>query len=175
MEEWTSGYLNKFMMRATSVVHRVGPGERIFTGIFTIPDAHRTTCVTRVQPCLGAQSHASYVLLFSRSVVSDSFATSWDCSLPGSSVHGISQVRMLEWAAISFSRGYSPSRDWTHVSCIDRQEPPVSHLGNPAHSTCTHCQLVRDHRHVCLATPTSPQTNIPCINSLIIALHPMLP
>ena len=30
-----------------------------------------------------------------------------DCSLPGSSVRGISQARILEWVAISFSRGYS--------------------------------------------------------------------
>ena len=30
-----------------------------------------------------------------------------DCSLPGSSVHGIPQAGMLEWAAISFSRGPS--------------------------------------------------------------------
>ena len=28
-----------------------------------------------------------------------------DCSLPGSSVHGILQARILEWVAISFSRG----------------------------------------------------------------------
>ena len=32
-----------------------------------------------------------------------------DCSPPGSSVHGILQARMLEWVAISFSRGSSPS------------------------------------------------------------------
>ena len=31
-----------------------------------------------------------------------------DCSLPGSSVHGISQARILEWVAISFSRGFFP-------------------------------------------------------------------
>ena len=37
---------------------------------------------------------------------------------PGSSVHGISQVRILEWVAISFSRGYSWPRDRTRVSCI---------------------------------------------------------
>ena len=30
-----------------------------------------------------------------------------DCSPPGSSVHGISQARILEWVAISFSRGFS--------------------------------------------------------------------
>ena len=33
-------------------------------------------------------------------------------------VHGILQVRTLEWAAISFSRGSSQPRDQTHVSCI---------------------------------------------------------
>ena len=41
-----------------------------------------------------------------------------DCSLPGSSVHGISQARILEWGAISFSRASSWPRDWTWVSCI---------------------------------------------------------
>ena len=43
-----------------------------------------------------------------------------DCSLPGSSVHGISQSRILEWVAISFSSGSSQPRDWTHVSCTGR-------------------------------------------------------
>ena len=41
-----------------------------------------------------------------------------DCSLPGSSVHGISQARILEWVAIPFSRGSSRPRDQTLVSCI---------------------------------------------------------
>ena len=41
-----------------------------------------------------------------------------DCSLPGSSVHGILQARILEWAAISFSKGSSQPRDQTRVSCI---------------------------------------------------------
>ena len=41
-----------------------------------------------------------------------------DCSLPGSSVHGILQARILEWVAISFSRGSSRTRDRTWVSCI---------------------------------------------------------
>ena len=41
-----------------------------------------------------------------------------DCSLPGSSVHGISQARRLEWVAIFFSRGSSWPRYWTPVSCI---------------------------------------------------------
>ena len=46
---------------------------------------------------------------------------SMDCSLPGSSVHGIFPTIVLEWTAISFSRGYSQPRDWTLVSCIGRQ------------------------------------------------------
>ena len=41
-----------------------------------------------------------------------------DCSLPGSSIHGILQARILEWVAISFSRGSSPPRDWTQISHI---------------------------------------------------------
>ena len=41
-----------------------------------------------------------------------------DCSPPGSFVHGIFQVRILEWVVISFSRGSSRLRDRTQVSCI---------------------------------------------------------
>ena len=39
-----------------------------------------------------------------------------DCSLPGSSVHGILQARILEWVAMPSSRGSSRLRDRTHVS-----------------------------------------------------------
>ena len=41
-----------------------------------------------------------------------------DCSPPGSSVHGILQARILEWVAISFSKGSSRPRDQTQVSCL---------------------------------------------------------
>ena len=55
--------------------------------------------------CLG-------LLLFSRLVMSNSFAghrhEPTDCSPPGSSVHGILQVRILEWVAVPSSRGLSP-------------------------------------------------------------------
>ena len=43
---------------------------------------------------------------------------SMDCSLSGSSVHGIFQARVLERIAISFSRGSSRSRNQTWVSCV---------------------------------------------------------
>ena len=41
-----------------------------------------------------------------------------DCSPPGSSIHGILQARILEWVAISFSRGSSQPKDRTRVSHI---------------------------------------------------------
>ena len=44
------------------------------------------------------------------------FATLMDA--PGSSVHGIFQARILEWVAISFSRGSSQPRDQAHIICI---------------------------------------------------------
>ena len=44
-----------------------------------------------------------------------------DYSLPGSSVHEILQARILEWVAISFSRGSSQPRDRNHISCIGRR------------------------------------------------------
>ena len=53
----------------------------------------------------------------SRSVVSD-FLHPMDCSPPGPSVRGILQARILEWVAISFSRGSSQSRNRTWISCI---------------------------------------------------------
>ena len=40
------------------------------------------------------------------------------CSLPGSSVHGILQARILEWITVSFSRGSSRPRDWIQISRI---------------------------------------------------------
>ena len=56
--------------------------------------------------------------------VTQSRATLWDpmdCSPPRSSVHGISQVRILEWVAFSLSRGSSRPRDRTCISCMGRR------------------------------------------------------
>ena len=62
-----------------------------------------------------------YFLYESESEVAQSCRTlcdSMDCSLPGSSVHGIFQARILEWVAISFSMRSSPPRNRTWVSHI---------------------------------------------------------
>ena len=54
-----------------------------------------------------------------------------DCSLPLFSIHGIFQARVLEWAAISSSRGSSRPRDRTWVSCIaGRRFYRLSHQGS---------------------------------------------
>ena len=54
-----------------------------------------------------------------------------DYSLPGSSVHGISQARILEGIAISFSRGSSWPRDWTRFSCLAGRFFTTETLGKP--------------------------------------------
>ena len=55
------------------------------------------------------------------------------CSPPGSSVHGISQARILKWVAISFSRRSSWPRDWTCVfssPALQANSLPLSHRGS---------------------------------------------
>ena len=79
-----------------------------------------------------------------------------DCSPPGSSVHGILQARILEWVAISFSKGSFWPRDRTRVSCITgrfftfwatRKTPlPVKHVENMCY---------QDANHTCLFQLTS--------------------
>ena len=64
----------------------------------------------------------SYVL--SRFSQCPTLCNPMDNSLPGSSVHGILQARILEWVVMPFSRGSSPPRDQTcisSVSCIGRR------------------------------------------------------
>ena len=55
--------------------------------------------------------------MVSHSVMFDSLSP-MDCSLPGSSIHGILQVKILEWVAIPFTRGSSWPRDKTQISYI---------------------------------------------------------
>ena len=72
-------------------------------------------------------SYTSLYLMYMRVKSLQSCLTLWypmDCSLPGSSVHGILQARILEWDAMPSSRGSSQPRDWTYSSyifCIGRQ------------------------------------------------------
>ena len=65
-------------------------------------------------------------------LVAQSSLTLWgpmDCSLPGVSVHGILQVRKLEWVAITFSRGSSPPTDQT-LLILQEDSLHLSHQGS---------------------------------------------
>ena len=85
-------------------------------------DAFELCCWRRLLRVLwiGRRSNQS-VLKESENEVTQSCPTlcdPMDCSLSGSSIHGIFQARVLEWIVISFSRGSSQSRNRTWVSCI---------------------------------------------------------
>ena len=78
----------------------------------------------------------SYVCLFSPSAC-PTLCDPMNCSLPGSSIHGIFQERILEWVAISSPRGSSSPRNQTHicyVSCIGRSSLPLVPPGKTHHS-----------------------------------------
>ena len=75
-----------------------------------------------------------------------------DFSLPGSSVHGILQAKVLGWVIISFSRGSSQPRDRTQVSCVSSTGRWIlyqwRHLGSSyVHCvyihTCTLCNIIQ--------------------------------
>ena len=65
-------------------------------------------------------SLSSFLLFFSLPLVTKLYRLLQPpglCSPPGSSVHRILQARILEWVAMSFSRGSSRPRNWTQASC----------------------------------------------------------
>ena len=69
-----------------------------------------------------------------------------DSSPPGSSVHRILQARILEWVAVSFSRGSSWPRDQTCVSCLDRQI--LSHWATWEAPASSMRDYRRDYKHL---------------------------
>ena len=69
----------------------------------------------------------------------------FDCSPPGSFVHGISQARIVEWVEISSSRGSSRPRDWAHVSCVSCSDRGILTAAPPVKSREHGCMFV----HIC--------------------------
>ena len=98
------------------------PGDHLNSGI----DPRLLHC----RQILYHLSHQFSSVQFSSSVVSD-LCDPMDCSLPGSSVHRIFQARILEWVAISSSRGSSWPRDRTCISCIAGKFFPAEPPGKP--------------------------------------------
>ena len=115
-----------------------------------------------------------------------------NCTLPGTSVHGIYWVRILEWVAISSSRGSSPPRDQTHVAYITGRlfttDPPgkplrnititlnllqFSSLAQPCPSLwapmdCSTPGLPVHHQH-----PEPTQTPVYCVGDAVQPSHPL--
>ena len=87
-------------------------------------------------------------MLFSCQVMSDSFCSAMDCSPPGSSVHGISQARRLEWVAIWSSRVLpNPGIDLRlkQVSCIAGGVFTAEPLGSPYNLEERHEQKINKY------------------------------
>ena len=82
-----------------------------------------------------------------------------DCSLPGSSVSGTFQARILELVAMPFFRVSSWPRDWIHVSCIAAgfftDESPGRQMGIVTQLCPTLC----DRPHVLYSPWNSPGQN----------------
>ena len=107
---------------------KAGPGP----GFGRIPTLTRGTDLSQVQvPCrLGntSQTLCSLVcVLVTQSCLT--LCDHMDCSLPSSPVHGIFQVRILEWVVISFSRGY-PGPE------IEPRSPELQADALPSESYC---------------------------------------
>ena len=118
------------VLTTETLVLNGGLGKKKYrhTGLQTIPKP----CVSTVksQGCL-----LSFVFAESEWEVRDSVCLTlcdrMDCSLPGSSVNGIFLARILQWVAISYSRGSSWPRDWMGISCIGRRFFTAESLGKP--------------------------------------------
>ena len=97
-----------------------------------------------------------------------------DGSPPLSSVHGILQTRILEGVAMPSSRGSSPPRDRTYISCIEGRFFTIEPLGKPKHShqgkgQITNCptKLLKNNNQLLSAGTGGPQHTAPksCVHS----------
>ena len=83
-----------------------------------------------------------------------------DCSLPGSSIHGIFQTRILEWVAISFSKESSQARDETRVSGTAGRHLTVQAPREASGYTLLQITQINDRTH-CRADATIQRLVIP--------------
>ena len=97
-----------------------------------------------------------------------------DCSLPGSSVNGILQARILEWVTITFLRGSSQPRDRTQVSVSSALQ--VKSQGKPLPMSHIFLNLVFSHwffiRRVYIQAPVK-HISIPCSSMAFLDVFPV--
>ena len=91
------------------------PGE---PEMWRVPGEPQRCGVSPASPSRGPSAHPQALQSLSRVRL---LCVPMHCSLPCFPVRGILQARVLEWVALSFSRGSSQPRDQTHVSCIGRR------------------------------------------------------
>ena len=109
-----------------------------------------------------------------------------DCSLPGSTIHGILQARILEWVAISFSRGSSWCRDWTCMSCALQEDFLPDELEMGCLLSAFYCSVAQSCLTLCdsvdCSTPGFPilyclpefsQTHVHWVNNAMQTSHPL--
>ena len=102
LQHLTSKFTDTFHLHRFNCMHHVFLWSRVKIPIIM---SHHFYSPGFCSCCLVAKSHLT-------------LCDPMDCSSPGSSIHGISQARILEWVPISFSRGSSQTRDWTCISCV---------------------------------------------------------
>ena len=105
------------------------PFSRLLSFVWALPLGFVCN-LTLSLPLFLPQPLCIFLWWFSCSVMSYS-CNPRDCCLPVSFVHGISLARMLEWVAISFSRGSSQPRDRTWSPALQEDSLPLSHHGSP--------------------------------------------
>ena len=86
--------------------------------IYSYIDNHMPSCVCNVIKIKVEYKGRVYTYSNSCDQFCPTLCSLIDYSLPGTSVHGLVQARILEWIAISSSRGSSQPRDQTRVSCV---------------------------------------------------------
>ena len=90
----------------------------MFFGLRAIAQAPRETSTAFSYWFIHLYFSCMYLFVLSHSVISYSLWPHGPYSLPGSSIHGIFQARILMWVTTSYSRGSCPPRGRSCISCI---------------------------------------------------------
>ena len=127
----TVGLIPKICMSCSKSVSQLGLGSTVLVFVqegfspFSVvnPEKKKTWRKTNNVKCTCSPQETKNCLSLRMYTRCQSLSRVWLCViplpvLPGCSVHGILQARILEWVAIPFSRGSSQPKDWIQVSCL---------------------------------------------------------
>ena len=118
---WTGGPGVLQSMQSQRVGHDWGTEPNWWNASLCVLVLHtHTNTHTHVRVCVYIYDMYTYICTCVVYSCTQSYLTLWDpmdCSLPGFSVFGIFQAKILEWVVMPSSRGSSQPRDWTCNSC----------------------------------------------------------